>query len=324
MQGGRWTGFLACSLAVICSPAQAQQPPRELLLPGAHVTPSRAKLVAGRFVLLDGAGHGLPGARFPSVSVLDARGRELVAPDRETPPPEAYHLEDATVTPEGVLVVAATLSPGEPVLATYDLRNQRALRTFRTDPVACRTIAADSGGVWCVGTPIGESASERRDADVVHYFALTGERLQSFVPHRELPRRQHSWASDVQIAYGGDRWVAWLPGYDSFLSWGPGGEDLERFAFEMPNEHTATELAVLVDGTMVLLHPIGRDAEQPHSLRRALFTLGAAGLERLPGACDLYPRGYCLAGTDGDQLVFLDGGGARFVWLPADCGEEWE
>ena len=318
------TKTLACLLAMICMPALAQLPPSELPLPSALVTPTVAKLVAGRFVLLEGAGHDLPGARFSSVSVLDARGRDVVAPDDETPPPEAYRIEDATVTPEGVLVVAALLAPGEPVLATYGLRNRRARRTFRTDPVACRAIAGDAGGVWCVGTPIGDLESEGRDADVVHRFALTGERLGSFVPYRELPRRQQGWASDVQIAYGGGRWVAWLPQHDTFLSWGPGGEDLERVTFEMPMEHSTTALAVLADGRVVLLHPIGRDAEEPHTLRRALFTLGAAGLERLPGACDLYPRGYRLAGTDGDQMVFLDARGRRFVWLPVGCGEEWK
>ena len=158
MQGRGCTSILAGALAMICLPALAQQPPRELLLPSALVTPSVAKLVAGRFVLLDGAGHDLPGARFSSVSVLDARGRDVVAPDDETPPPEAYILEDATVTPEGVLVVAATLSPGEPVLVTYDLRSRRTLRTIRTDPVACRAIAGDAGGIWCVGTPIGDAS----------------------------------------------------------------------------------------------------------------------------------------------------------------------
>ena len=92
----------------------------------------------------------------------------------------------------------------------------------------------------------------------------------------------------------------------------------------MPMEHSTTELAVLADGKAVLLHPIGRDAEEPHTLRRALFRLGAAGLERLPGACSLYPRGYRLAGTDGDRLVLLDTSGRRFVWLPVGCSDEWK
>jgi hypothetical protein len=92
---------------------------------------------------------------------------------------------------------------------------------------------------------------------------------------------------------------------------------------ETPEEPIPTDLGVLADGTAVLLRYIGRDAEEPASPRRALFALDAGGRSpRLPGACDLFPSGYRLAGVDGEDLVFLDLQGRRFVWLPPRCRDE--
>ena len=317
----------ATLVAAACWPAATaadDRKPRELLLPSAHVTPTQAKYAAGFFVLLDTSGHDLPGARFPSVSVLDGNGRELVVHDEENPPPDADLIEDAAVTPDGVLVVAATLpAGGEPVLAEYDLSRGRVLRVVRTDPVFCRAVAADAAGIWCVGSDREKASAGSHEYDVVYRFALTGERLRSFFPSSALPRRDHSWGSHTQLAYGGNRIVAWLPGEEAVLSWGPGGSNPRQVTVRVPHERMPSDLGVLADETVVMLRYIGRDADAPRSRRRALFAIDSSGdLARLPGSCDLLPMGYGLAGTDGDEIVFLDRRARRFVWLPVRCPEE--
>ena len=315
--------------------AAEEREPREVLLPSAHVEPSRTKYLGGRFLLIDLAGHDLPGARFPSVSVLHAGGRELVVPDAENPPPDADRLWDATITPEGILVVAATLvEGGESVLAQYDLRVGTVSRIARTGSVQCRAITADAAGVWCVGIDRGKADEGSDDYDVVYHFSPTGERLQSLFPNRSLPRPTIAWQSDIQVTSGGGRFASWLPGEEVLLTWGPGGSDQRQVAAHVPRVQRSDEagsqrerapghLGVLADGTPVLMTYIGRDADEPRRIRRALYAVGARGsLERLPGACDLFPPGYRLAGIDGEELVLLDRTGRRFVWLPVRCPEE--
>ena len=328
----------ACVATVACwsvATVAAGSEQRQVLLPSGHVEPTGAKYVAGSFALIDRAGHDLPGARFPSVSVLDAGGRELVVPDAETPPPDADWLWDVTITPEGILVVAATLADGgEPVLAQYDLRRGRLLRIARTGAVECRAIAADAAGVWCVGTDRGKVNEGSDDYDVIYHFSPAGERLQSLFPKRSLPRPTLAGQSDIQVVAGGGRFAAWLPGEEVLLTWGPGGSDPRQVVAHVPRvqwsdepgsqrERAPGHLGMLADGTTVLMTYIGRDADEPRRVRRALYAVGGRGsLERLPGSCDLFPLGYRLAGIDGEQLVLLDRAGRRFVWLPVRCPEE--
>jgi hypothetical protein len=314
---------LVAAASWVAGAAAAEQEPRQVMLPRTSVTPSVAKYADGRFVLLDGAGHDLPGARFSSVSVLDGDGRELVEADGENPPPDAFRLDDAALTPDGMLVVAGWLDAGhDPVLAEYDLRSRKVARIVHTAPVGCRAIAADASGIWCVGVDI-EATNARTDYDVVYRFTLAGERAQSLFRKRTDARRDRVWHSPDQLVFGGGRFVAWLPGDEELLSWGPLGDAPRRLTLAAPAEVSRSELGVLGDGTAVLLTHVGRDAEEPHRPRRALFAVGSAGgLERRPDLCLLFPAGYTPAGIDGDELVFLDRQGRRFVWMPARCADE--
>jgi hypothetical protein len=201
----------------------------------------------------------------------------------------------------------------------------------RTGDVQCRAVLADTGGVWCVGIDRAKAAERREDYDVVYRFSLTGERLASLFEQASLPRPQHAWYSDIQIAHGGGVLAAFLPGAGVLLTWGAAGRDARWRAVDVPLirlandpatrvERVPVELAVLADGTPVLLAYAGRDADEPRRVRKALFAVGPrGGLARLPGACDLFPPGWRLAGVDGDALVVLDRSNRRLVWLPARC-----
>ena len=299
---------------------------REFSLPEARGNPAVVKFLSGKLVLIFRNATRVPGPEDDTVVVLDRNGHEVFArnPGLDVPETRVANMYDATLGENGVLVIAMALvdTGGRAVsaLMQYQVADGRLLRIVRTNPVKCRTVAADGDKVWCLGYNVESEHLGAMDYDVVYCFASSGEILRSLFPRSNLSRFPFSWrgSTESQLVGMHGEFAAWLPGSNALLRWQSGGNNPRQLSVVPPTPEDSKvddEIVILPDGKVVGLLAMGNQGGVPLRPVRTPYILTDGGqFSRLPSWREV-PTGDYLAGADGEDMVFFRRQTRSVLWL---------
>ncbi|HXE76396.1 MAG TPA: hypothetical protein VNN18_12295 [Candidatus Xenobia bacterium] len=332
--------LLSVSLGVVCFIAVAQAPvPRQVLLTSTRSLPTEVKYERGYYILFHRAHTRTPGPADHSVTVLDNNGAQLFFrnPGFDIPEARMVRVRDATITKNGLLVVAGfawnSLTPGPgaaALLVVYDLSNGQPQRIIRTNPIGCnKVVADDNANFWCLGLDVEKRDSLKRDYELIYKLSLTGEVLARFLLRSEfaVPKTAEPFESspngNPQLLLSPSGGVlAWFPNADTLVELDATGNVTARARVlgRLPSrEHwRLITVGIVPDGTILGFLPASAGeplpGDPPAGVYRLNRTTGSWELLSTEWA-DSYPPNR-LIGVDGRSGVVWVREENRLVWLP--------
>jgi hypothetical protein len=311
---------LCCALVVASvSPmrgtTQAVPLTRILDLPSRFSAPAELRFEHGFVLIIERSPSAFPAPGDQVVSVLNADGREIFtrAPSKEFPDARIVTLENATINPDGILVVAVQAwnaqGSAAAALVVYDTAAGRPLRVIRTNPVICLTVVLDDQQeVWCLG-PDAEAARAGRDNySLLWRYSLTGQLLAQALPRKTFNSDRNPWNHFATLTADGETLSAWFPSASAFVEL-KGSElriDLVPAA-PGPLPHETLHFVKLPGQDPLLMATTRGSVADRNSLYRGFFQLDRSGgrwnkLTRWPEL----PIGIWPIGVDHGQIILWD------------------
>jgi hypothetical protein len=230
-------------------------------------------------------------------------------------------LQDATLTADGILVVAVEAQDAQAVwaaaLIVYDIASKRTLRIVRTTPVICRKATADDGGnIWCLGPDV-DKIKARQDYNVFWKYSLDGRLLGSAFSRAQFPAVPFPWSMSPTLTTSQGTVTAWLPAYRTLVEFTAQGP---RTTLAAPSPSSIADemedFVALGSGRALILAASVGQAHQRQGIKRSTFTLDPGGAWRLLSSFPALPVSVSAIGSDDGQLVVWDRYYRRVLWVP--------
>ena len=316
--------FIVCAMSIVLVPsAMAQElvPSASTLLPTRYSAPAELKAIHGRILAIMREGTGFPGAGEHRIALLDASGNELFsrAPSQDLPDARVIVIQDATLTANGILVVAVEAQDAHSVwtaaLIFYDVASKRTLRIVQTTPVICRRMTAEkSDNIWCLGPDV-DKIKARQDYNVFWSYSLEGRLLGSALSRAQLPKGPPPWSMFPTLTTWRGLVTAWLPAYGTLVELTAQGPRMTAAPSPSSIVEEPEDFVVLDSGRALLLAASVGEAHQRQEIRRSAFTLEPEGTWRRMSEFPALPSGFSVIGTADNRLALWDRYYRRVLWV---------
>jgi hypothetical protein len=297
-----------------------------MLLPTRHAVPAELKAIRGRILAISRAATRFPGTGDHRVTLLDRGGNELFsrAPSQDLPDARMVVLEDATLTANGLLVVAVEAQDAQgawaAALIVYDVQSKQTLRVARTTPVICRKVTADHvNNIWCLGPDVDKVKARQNDYNLFWQYSLDGRLLDSTFSRARFPPRPQpdplSMFPTLTTSLG--TVTAWLPAYRMLVEFTAEGP---RTTVAAPSPSSIAgereDFVALGSGRALILAASVGDAQRRQGIGRSAFTLDGGGAWRRVSHFPTLPLGFVAVDSDDGQLVLWDRYQRSVLWVP--------
>ena len=309
-----------CAVLVIAVlPARGQSQASSFIrlhdIPSRFPAPAQLRFEHGFVIVIERSASRFPGPGDQAVSVLNQTGREIFtrAPSSEFPDARIVTLENATINPEGILVVAVQAwnaqGSAAAALIVYDTAAGRSLRIIRTNPVICLNVVLDEErGVWCLGPDADAARARRDDYSLLWRYSLTGQLLAQSLPRRTFYAGRNPWSHFATLAADGHTLTAWLPSANALVELTGSELRIERLpAAPSTLSREPVHFVKLAGQDPIIMATTRGTTSDRYSLYRSFFQFdrSARRWNKLDGWPEL-PIGIWPIGVDQGQIVFWD------------------